>query len=238
MAVPAFGKLTPARLSEQIAQRIESLILDSQLRPEDKLPPERELAAQFGVSRSAVREAIKLLEERGLLESRNGRGAFVTVPEASDLSSSLNVVYRMQGWTVDHLHEARWCLESFVATLAAQRAMPDDIARLEAALGAMDASLDDPDSYMRADVEFHSALADATHNPLFQVMIRPLVDLIQDVGRAEFLHGQVAERHKKHALLMERIKAGDASGAQSVMRDHLNATRQAFDCVEGADDSH
>lgn len=235
MVVPAFGKLIPSRLSKRIAEHIESLILDSQLRPDDKLPSERELAVQFGVSRSAVREAIKLLEERGLLEPRNGRGAFVTIPEASDLSSSLNVVYRMQGWTVDNLHEARWCLESFVAALAAQRATSDDVARLEAALASMDASLDDPDSYMRADVEFHSALADSTHNPLLQFMIRPLVGLIQDVGRAEFRHGQLAQRHKKHGLLVECIKTGDSSRAESVMRDHLNATRRAFDCIEVSD---
>jgi GntR family transcriptional repressor for pyruvate dehydrogenase complex len=232
VVVPAFGKLTPSRLSERIAERIESLILDSKLRPDDKLPAERELAVQFGVSRSAVREAIKLLEERGLLEPRNGRGAFVTLPEASDLSSSLNVVYRMQGWSVDNLHEARWCLESFVAALAAQRATPEDIARMEAAIAVMDASLDEPHSYMLADADFHAAMASATHNPLFLVMIRPLVDLIQTVGHEEFRHGQLAQRHKKHKMLVECIKTGDSSGAESVMRDHLNATRWAFDNIE------
>ncbi|MCL4371683.1 MAG: FadR family transcriptional regulator [Chloroflexi bacterium] len=233
MVVPTFGRLSPIRLSESIADRIESMILDNQLRPDDKLPSERELALQFGVSRTAVREAIKLLEQRGLLEPRNGRGAFVTMPGPNAVSSSLNVVYRMQGWTIDNLHEARWCLECFVVSLAAQRATPEDIARMEEAINTMDRSLDedDPNRYMQADGEFHAALAGATQNPLFLTMIRPLVDLIQDVGRAEFFHGRIRERHQNHKGLLECVRLRDAPSAEAVMRRHLTETRQMFEAI-------
>ncbi len=211
------------------------MILGNELRPDDKLPSERELALQFGVSRTAVREAIKLLEERGLLQPRNGRGAYVTIPTPEAVSSSLNVAYRMQGWNIDHLHEARWCLECFVVFHAAERATAEDIVKMEAAVRVMDESLDDADRYMEADAEFHAAIAGATQNPLFLVLIRPLIGLIQDVGRTEFAHGRILDRHQNHKKLLECIKQGDAHGAEEVMRRHLTETRQLFvECTRPA----
>ena len=235
MVAPPFSKLSPIRLSETIADRIGSMILGNELRPDDKLPSERELALQFGVSRTAVREAIKLLEERGLLQARNGRGAYVTIPTPEAVSSSLNVAYRMQGWNIDHLHEARWCLERFVVFHAAERATAEDIVKMEAAVRAMGESLDDADRYMEADAEFHAAIAGATQNPLFLVLIRPLIGLIQDVGRTEFTHGCLLDRHQNHIKLLECIKRGDAHGAEEVMRRHLTETRQLFvECTQPA----
>lgn len=222
-------KLTQTRLSEQMAGQIETLILGNHLRPGDKLPSERELAIQFGVSRTAVRESIKLLQERGLLESRNGRGAFVTTPGVGGITSSLNVVYQMQDCTFDHLHEARWCLETFIARLAAERAGAEDIARMEAAVAAMEANLHDPDRYLPADLEFHVALAQSVHNPLFYVMTRPLVALIHSLGAAGFRHGDVAKRFWTHVRLLECIKNRDAAGAEETMRTHLNMSIEAVE---------
>lgn len=227
-----FDKVVPTRLSEQIAGRIEELILGSQLRPGDRLPPERDLATRFGVSRTAVREAIKLLEERGLLEPRNGRGAFVTEPGFGSITSSLNVAYRMQDCTTDDLYEARWCLESFIVRLAAERATDEDIARLEAAVAVMDENLDNPDRFMPADAEFHASLARATHNPLFLVMSQPLVRMILPLGTIGFFYGRVPERHQNHRRVLECIKNRDADEAEAVIQQHLNLSRKAR---EGAD---
>ncbi|HEX9015977.1 MAG TPA: FadR/GntR family transcriptional regulator [Chloroflexota bacterium] len=223
-----FDKLTPVRLSEQVATSLASMILDSHLRPGDKLPSERELSAAFGVSRPVVRESIKLLEERGLLLSRTGRGAFVTDPGLRGITSSISVAYQMQACTTENLHEARSCVECFSARLAAERATPDDIARMEQAIGAMDVSLQDPGTYIVADAEFHAALAAATHNPLFQAMTSPLVEVIMSRGHSALSRGPVAERHAKHHELVRHIKNRDGAAAAETMRVHLNLGKEAF----------
>jgi len=223
-----FDKVPRTRLSEQIADQIESLILASRLRQGDKLPAERELAAMFGVSRAAIREAIKLLEERGLVQARGGRGAFVTAPGLDPLASTINIAFQMQDCTADDLYEARWCLESFIVRLAAERATEIDIARMEAAIAVMDSNLENPKLFMPADVEFHAALAAATHNPLFVVMSQPLVRMILTFGHLGFSYGHVIERHQNHQRLLECIKRRDADGAEEVIRLHLNLSRAAF----------
>ncbi len=223
-----FDRLAPVRLTEQIATRIEELILGDQLRPGDKLPSERELASSFGVSRPVIRESIKLLEERGLLAPRNGRGAFVTDPGYRTVASSLSVAVRMRDCSSDDLYEARWCTESFTARLAAERATEADIARMEAAVQLMDDHLDDLKEFMVGDIEFHEALAAATHNPLFVVMTRPLVEMIQEMGHKGFAYGHVRERHENHRLILEAIKRSDAVGAEEFMHRHLNLSKEAF----------
>ncbi len=231
MAELLFGKVVSAHFPEQIAGRIEDLILGNRLHPGDKLPSERELASKFGVSRAVVREAIKLLEERGLLEPRNGRGAFVTVPGSASITSSLNAAYRMQDCSAADFHEARWCLESFIVRLAAMRATEADIVRIEAAVAIMDDSMDDPERFMPADVEFHDALACATHNPLLAVMSQPLVQMILVRGAIGFTYGDVTERHQNHRRILECLKHRDPDGAEAVVRQHLDLSMKA---LEGA----
>ncbi|MCL4531861.1 MAG: FadR family transcriptional regulator [Actinobacteria bacterium] len=223
-----FDRLTPTKLSEQVASRIESFILGNRLRQGEKLPPERELATRFGVSRAVVRESIKLLEERGLLEPRSGRGAFVTTPGFGPMTSSLNVAYHMQDCTANDLYEARWCLESFIVGLATQRATETDVAKMEAAIAVMDRNLDHPDEFVRADVEFHAALAAATHNPLFAVMSQPLVQMILTMGHLGFSYGRVLERHQNHQRLLDCIRNRDVDGAEAIIHHHLDLSRYAF----------
>ena len=228
MTEPFFDRLAPIRLTEQIATRIEELILGDRLHPGDKLPSERDLASSFGVSRPVIREAIKLLEERGLLEARNGRGAFVTDPGYRSVTSSLSIAVRMQDCSSDDLYEARWCTESFTARLAAERATEADIDRIEAAVQLMDDHLDDLKEFMLGDIEFHEALAAATHNPLFIVMTRPLVEMIQKMGHKGFAYGHVRERHQNHRRILEAIKRRDAVGAEEFMHRHLDMSKEAF----------
>ena len=228
MTEPFFDRLAPIRLTEQIATRIEELILGDRLRPGDKLPSERELASSFGVSRPVIRESIKLLEERGLLAPRNGLGAFVTDPGYRTVTSSLSVAYRMQDCSSDDLYEARWCTESFTARLAAERATEADIDRIEAAVQLMDDHLDDLKEFMVGDIEFHEALAAATHNPLFVVMTRPLVEMIQKMGHKGFAYGHVRERHQNHRRILEAIKRRDVAGAEEAMHRHLDMSKEAF----------
>lgn len=227
-----FEKPTQTRFSEQIATQIESMVLSGQLRPGDKLPSERELAIRFGVSRTAIRESIKLLEERGLLETMDGRGAFVTSPKMDNVVSSLHLAYRMQDCSAEDLHEARWGLESFIVRLAAERATDEDIARMKAAVEMMDSAFDDPERYTSGDLEFHAAIAASTHNPLLVVMAGPLVELIQSLGRVVFKTGSRAERHKGHHRLLECIRNHDAAGAEESLHQHLELSMRAVEGIK------
>ncbi|MCL4371545.1 MAG: FadR family transcriptional regulator [Chloroflexi bacterium] len=229
-----YEKLTKTRLSEQIAGRLESLILSNELRPGDKLPAEKELAERFGVSRAAARESIKLLEERKLVESRAGLGAFVTSPGMANVTSSLHVAYRLQDCSYQQLHEARWHLESLVTRLAAERATAKDVATMEEALARMDATVDDPPSFLPADMEFHTALAAATQNPLFVVMTRPLIDMLQYVSAASLPAGGRSERHQYHRRLLDCIKNKDATGAVDAIQRQLDLSRCAMEKAMGA----
>src|SRR5512133_851911 len=222
-----FEKLAPVRLTEQVTAKIEARILGSHLRPGDRLPSERELSASFGVSRPVIRESIKLLEERGLVESRNGRGAFVTDPGGRTVSSSLNVADYMQDCNSDDLYEARWCLESTAARLASERATEEEMAKMEAAIQVMDAHLDDPSGFMVGDTDFHATLATATHNPLFALMTRPLVEMILKLGTRGFSYGHVHERHQWHAVILQCIRARDSAGAERAMHEHLDLSKRA-----------
>lgn len=223
-------RLRPTRLPEQVASKIESFILSFQLREGDKLPSERELGARFGVSRTVVRESIKFLEQRGLLESQNGRGIFVTSPGLAGVASSLSDAYRLHGYTPGQLYQVRRCLESTIAREAAIRATSSDIARMEAAVEAIEANFDDPEKAVPADVEFHVAVAAATQNPLFVAIVQPLVELIHEVGVMGFrVDGGLRSRHQGHKRLLECIKNGDAAGAEEAIQRHLTVSLQAVE---------
>jgi GntR family transcriptional regulator, transcriptional repressor for pyruvate dehydrogenase complex len=224
-----FEELTPVRFSEQIADRIEATIIDREFRPGDKLPPERILADSFGVSRSVVREALKLLAQRGLVQSRMGDGTYVVDPGMSAVISSITVASRMQNTTIDDLTEVRLHLEVPIAGLAAFRATAADIAKIEAAVYAMDASvpqLDDPDKRMelvRADLDFHTALAAATHNPVFVILSNSIFDILLDErAKSQSKSPAVTEPgHRYHRVILECVKNRDAAGAREAMREHL-----------------
>lgn len=225
-----FEKPIQIRFSEQIASQVESLILGEQLRPGDKLPSERQLAIQFGVSRTAIRESIRLLEERGLVEALDGRGAYVTAPKLENAFSSLHLAYHLQDCSASDLHEARWCVESTIARLAAERATDEDIARMDEAMEMMDEALDcDPVRYTSADLKFHAGMAAATHNPLLVAIAGPLVELIQTLGVMTFKAGSILDRHPVHNQMLDCIKNHDAAGAEASLHRHLELTRQTVE---------
>ncbi|HEU5370069.1 MAG TPA: FadR/GntR family transcriptional regulator, partial [Ktedonobacterales bacterium] len=173
---------TPIRSNkvyEQIAEQIEQLILSGKLRSGDRLPTERELAEQFGASRTAVREAMKTLAQKGLVDMRPGRGTIVIDGTTQAMRHSLGLMMRVgQVGGSDELVEVREILEPEIAALAAARAGEEHIAALREAVAIMDASLDDADAYIAADNNFHRALAKATHNTLILAFLDSIVGLL------------------------------------------------------------
>src|SRR3981189_909570 len=138
-AKPVYRTVKTSRLFEQIVQQVEDSILKGALKPGDQLPAERDLAQRFGVSRTAVREAVKALREKGLVEAYSGRGTFITDGTSHAVRQSLDLMVKIgqpEGST--HLAEVRAILEPEIAALAATRAQESDLATMREAGAVLD----------------------------------------------------------------------------------------------------
>jgi GntR family transcriptional repressor for pyruvate dehydrogenase complex len=217
-----------SRLYEQIVHQIEERILGGNLECGDKLPSELELAEQFGVSRTAVREAIKALRAKGLVEVQPGRGTFVTDGASQVLRTSLGQVLRISNkGRLDNLIEIREILEPKIAALAAERADEHDIEAMRAAIAAMDVSIEEAESFIEADLAFHLALAHATKNALIPLLIDPVVDMLQEQRIRIFQADQGSERGQyHHKQILECIINRDSQAAQDAMTAHLKQVRK------------
>src|SRR5437868_10503787 len=143
---PVYKAIRTSRLYEQIVQQIEDSILKGVLKPGDQLPAERELALQFEVSRTAVREAVKALREKGLVEAYTGRGTFVTDSRSQGMRHSLDFMMRTgQADGQLHLAEMRAVVEPEIAALAAERIEEQHLSVMRESVAVMDRSLQDPD---------------------------------------------------------------------------------------------
>jgi GntR family transcriptional repressor for pyruvate dehydrogenase complex len=221
---------TPIRSSkvyEQISEQIEQLILSGKLRSGDRLPTERELAEQFHASRTAVREAMKTLAQKGLVDMRPGRGTVVIDGTSRAMGRSLGLMLRVgQAGGENNLVEVREILEPEIAALAAARASEEHVAALREAVRVMDASLDDAETYIAADNDFHRALARATHNDLILTFVDSIVGLLSEQRKHIFaVAGGPARGQVHHKHLLDTILRHDAEGARAAMRAHLQQVR-------------
>lgn len=219
-----------SRLYEQIVQQIEESILKGALRPGDQLPAERELAQRFGVSRTAVREAVKALREKGLVEAFSGRGTFITDGTSQAVRQSLDLMVKIgqpEGST--HLAELRAILEPEIAALAATRSEESDLATMREAVAVMDRAGKDPDAYIEADLDFHLALAEAAANPLILSLIDSIVGLLREQRLRIFKVPGGPERGQiHHKRILEAMETRDPERAREAMRAHLEQVRE--DC--------
>jgi GntR family transcriptional repressor for pyruvate dehydrogenase complex len=217
-----------SRLYEQIIEQIEGSILAGELKAGDQLPAERELAQRFGVSRTAVREAVKALREKGLVEAYSGRGTFITNGTSQAIRQSLDLMIKIgQPDGCTHLAEVRLILEPEIAALAATRVEPQHLAAMREAIAVMDGSRQDPDAYIEADLDFHLALAEAAANPLILSLLDSIVGLLREQRLRIFNVDGGPERGQfHHKRILEAIEARDAEKAREAMRAHLQQIRQ------------
>ena len=224
-------KYTPIqaeRLYERIAQQIEQRLLTGDLKVGDWLPPERELAEQFGVSRTAVREAVKALRQKGLVEVQPGRGTFITDGTSRAMRHSLDLLMKIGGADGSaNLVEVREIIEPEIAALAAARATEEHIAAMREAVTTMDAALQDPDAFIEADLDFHLALAEATQNALIPTLIDSIVDLLREQRARIFrVDGGPQRGQFHHKRILEAIVRRDPEVARETMRAHLRQVRE------------
>ena len=192
------------------------------------MPAERELAEQFGVSRTAVREAVKALREKGLVEAYPGKGTFITSGSSNPMRQSLDRMMRSaQVDATSSLVEVREILEPEIAALAAVRATEENLNSLREAVAVMDAAKRDPDAYIEADLDFHLELAEAAANPLILSLIDSIIGVLREQRMRIFeVDGGPDRGQYHHKKILEAVEHQDAPGAREAMRAHLRQVRE------------
>ncbi len=222
-----YKTLHTSRLYEQIMQQIEESILSGTLNTGDQLPAERELAQRFGVSRTAVREAVKALREKGLVEAYSGRGTFITNNRIQMLRQSLDMMVKFDTEGLVRLAEVRAVIEPDIAALAAERAGENHIAALHEAYDTMERSEQDQDSFIEADLDFHLTLAEAAANPLILSLIDSIVWLLREQRMRIFNVAGGPERGQAHhQKILAAVEGHHPEKAREAMRAHLQQVRR------------
>jgi len=233
MSKDLFKSLKRNRLSEDIVNYIKNLIVEGKLKPLDRLPSERELAERFGVGRPTVREAIRSLELMGLVEVHSGqKGTVIKNPE---LATYMESVVEQMSWlvqieltTLKQLLEVRDSLERGIAIEASKRATKEQLNRMKKILTEMKRCTGDVDAYIKKGIEFHSTLAEATHNPIYHIIWTRFSDLIFNYYH-KLLKGYSQKTFKKLCLandeIYEAILTEDPEKINAAMDNHIETER-------------
>ncbi|OLY43027.1 FadR/GntR family transcriptional regulator [Bartonella apis] len=212
-----------ATLADQIVDVLRSRITSGNLAVGDQLPTEQQLSDGFQVSRAVVREAIARLKQTGLIRTQQGRGAFVIKP--NNPAEFLKLDFH-SGIEPSHVMELRRVIEVAAARFAAQRRTDDDIARLDREIAILENAGNDLDQRVEADMRFHQAIAVASGNPLFVLVLEKLHETMTDFlklahGNTSKVAGAFQAAEKEHRAIAEAILNGDKDKAGNAMLKHL-----------------
>lgn len=214
--------------SEQVVSRIHGMIARGELHPGDRLPAERELSKQLGISRPSLRAGIRTLVTMGVLHSRHGSGTYVADAPILD-SEQLSLMAALHGFTFDQMFEARRVLEVQIAGLAAERASGETLAVLAEELANMYATLTDPVQYLIHDIKFHRAIAAASDNPILAALVEMVSAVMYDrrrdtIGRAHDFNESLG----MHQRLYRAIRNHKPDEARATMHEHLLLAQRAY----------
>ena len=224
MTWPDVEPVKSTRIYAEIVRQVKALIAEGRLKSGDQLPPERDLATQFKVSRPSVREALRTLESMGLIAIRPGEGTFVREVSVESLIEPLAHMILSQREAVGELFEARRLLEPAIAGLAAARATPDEIQEMERILEAQAREVAAGRTGLAQDAEFHAAIGRAAHNEAITRIAHAVMDLLTQ-SREESLNtpGRPTRSHQDHRRILHAITQRQVAAAEEAMRDHLVA---------------
>lgn len=223
-----FSPVSVGRISEIIVEQIRVLMRQGQLKPGDRLPPERDLCERFGVSRVTVREALRMLESSGLVQIRVGArgGAFVTAPSSDRVGAGLTDMLTLSALSAADVTEVRMILEVGIMPLVCERATDQDIADLEEICQRSEAALQSGEYSMDYSLEFHTRVAQATHNPAVVMLVEsfrgPIHMSLQQAREVAPQMGDLGTR--EHQRLTEAIRRREPEAATEIMREHLERT--------------
>jgi GntR family transcriptional repressor for pyruvate dehydrogenase complex len=221
--------------TEHVVTHVRTLIERGALKPGDRLPAERDLAAQIGVSRPTVRAGLRALSAMGVVRSRHGSGTFIPSGPPQLGSEPLGFLAALHGFTREEMYEARRLLEVGAAGLAATRATPEQLSTLAEEVASLFASMDDPQKFLLHDIDFHRAVAAASGNPIVGTLVEMVSEL--SYGRRRETATRATEQNLRdssemHRRIYQAIRGGDAGGASAAMNEHLQKS-SAYQAEEG-----
>lgn len=208
--------------TERVIARVRTSIQRGELKAGDRLPPERALAARFGVSRPTLRSALKTLSAMGIVRARQGAGTFIADGPPTLDSQPLSYLAALHGFTRTQLFEARLVLEVAVAGYAAERATPETLIAVSDETTAMFASLDDPMTFLAHDIQFHRTLGAAAGNPVLAAMVEMVAEMFFEVRRHKIRFAlDLRSAAEEHRVIYQAIRAHDPVQARAAMLEHL-----------------
>jgi GntR family transcriptional repressor for pyruvate dehydrogenase complex len=217
-----FEAVRKTKLYEKVAQQIRGLIRDGLLKPGDKLPPERELAETFQVSRSSLRDAIRSLEVMGLLEPRQGEGTIVLDLDATALVNPLSTMLQQKRELIGELLDLRKIIEPPLAARAAVHATGEEIALMEQILERQKEKVDRGELAVEEDTEFHYALASAAKNSVVLKVVDVFMDLLRESRQRSLqVEGRLQRSFLGHKRILSAVRRHEAAAAEMAMRRHI-----------------
>lgn len=233
--ISPFEPIGHESIAEAVVDQIESLIVNGILKEGYKLPSERELAEVLGVSRPKLREALKQLEQNGLVTVRHGEGTFIAQLTGRAMSPAFLALYTRHGEAFYHYLEYRKEQEAFAASLAAQRATQSDIERLDEIISVMREAWEqnDDETSQEADIRLHSAIVDASQNTTLIHMMTSVYDLTREgvFYNRRFLRtmdGTGEALLRQHIAIVDAIKSGDPEQARRAACEHMDFVEASF----------
>lgn len=215
--------------TEQVVSYVRELIEGGRLKPGDRLPAERELAIQLGVSRPTVRAGLQALAALGVVQSRHGSGTYIPAGPPALGSDALSFLAALHGFTTEEMYEARRILESGASALAAERATPEQVATLAEEVANLFASLQQPHTFLVHDISFHKAVAAASGNPIVASLME-MVSALYYERRRETAERATADNLRDtaeaHRRIYQAIRLRDPEAAGRTMNQHLTAALQ------------
>jgi GntR family transcriptional repressor for pyruvate dehydrogenase complex len=231
-----FQRIEQARDSsttEQVVAQIHAMITRGELRAGDRLPAEREMAKQLGISRPSLRSGLRSLVAMGVLRSRHGSGTYIAEGPPALESEALRLLAALHGFTYDEMFEARRVLEASVAGLAAERATGDQLATLAEELANMYATIDNPHQYLIHDIRFHRAVGAACGNPILAALVEMVSTVMYDRRRETVERARDFKQSvEMHQRVYRAIRAHKPEEARAAMHEHIELARQAYQSEE------
>jgi GntR family transcriptional repressor for pyruvate dehydrogenase complex len=223
-----FPSLKSKQLVDLVVHEVIRMITENKLQPGTKLPPEIKLAERLCVSRTVVREAVRGLIAKGLVETRHGVGTIVREIGGDQLSDHFSMMLHMNEVTLENLHQVRSILEVETAGIAAAQATSTELKKLERLVEDLEkGATSDPVAYVESDAAFHRHLAAMSHNPMLVMLLDSIGGTLKQVRLSVAKHPGISrEGVPDHRKIMQRVRARDISGAQRAMRRHLKRARE------------
>jgi GntR family transcriptional repressor for pyruvate dehydrogenase complex len=230
----SFQPIKIKRIYEEIMEQLKDMISRGELRHGQKLPSERELAESLGVSRASVREALTALEAIGILDIRPGEGTFVRETSVSATFAPLAMVLEMEQNSMSQLMEVRRVLETEIAALAVQRATEEDLINIETNLNHMKTARTISEA-VEADLMFHFAIAEATHNSILLRIMNTVADLMHNtfrIQREELFAAKGQEIISEHEAIYQAIQDRSLETAKLKMLQHIDNIQTGIEVRE------